>query len=67
MTGQSRARPGGAHRLWGYGYEALSSLFGVAEQTIRQWARRGVFDPSDLQSICDRAALCREAGKGGSH
>jgi hypothetical protein len=48
----SRAAPRkGRPRLWGYSYPDLARLFGMREPAVRQAARRGAFDPSDMESV----------------
>lgn len=45
-------------RLWGYGYEDLSKLFEVEEQTVRLWVSSGHLDPGNLESLL-RALVVR--------
>lgn len=42
----------GRTKLWAFGYGDLALLFGVSQDVIRQWVKRGKFDPGSLISIC---------------
>ena len=44
---------GQGEKLFTYSYQSLADLFGVTVDTIRQWVRRGKFDPNSIRSIAE--------------
>lgn len=45
----------GRPRLFAYGYEDLGALLGMSAGAVRKAVSRGLFDPSDLRSVCEYA------------
>ena len=38
-------------RLWAFGYADFARLLGTTEDALRTRAKRGTFDPSDLETV----------------